>query len=96
MIEISENISIFLLIFLTLISLITYFLLSFKRLKMQESKRLQTVFSEIEVEKKTRLSLQNTSIQIDKLEQQTKTSFLKIRVEIFNIDFSYREIFSNI
>ena len=96
MIEISEYISIFLLIFLTLISLITYFLLSFKRLKMQESKRLQTVFSEIEVEKKTRLSLQNTSIQIDKLEQQTKTSFLKIRVEIFNIDFSYREIFSNI
>ena len=97
MLFLSENtciLSLFLL--LIMIILIIYFTLNYQQIKVTETTKLNAVFLEIEVERKNSLSLKDTSVQINKLELQTKASFQKIKVEIFNIDFSYKEVLKNL
>lgn len=96
MILISENYIIILLVTISIISLITYLRVSYHKLKTTETNRLHLVYLELEIEKKNKLSLKNTSSQLDALELKTKKSFQKINVEIFNIDFSYKEVLANL
>ena len=55
-----------------------------------------TLEEEIEFEKNAKLSLKNSAQQINALEIKTNNTFKKINVSIFNIDFSYKEVLSNI
>ena len=91
---ISENTIILLLIVITTVLLITYFSFSYQKLKNVETTRLQSIFLEIEVEKNNSQNLKNTSAKIDALERKTNLFFRTINVEIFNIDFSYKEVLS--
>ncbi|QNM84671.1 hypothetical protein H9W90_10730 [Polaribacter pectinis] len=93
---ISENSSILITIIITTVSLILYFSYSFKRLKTFEDKKLEAIFLEIEVEKNNHLYLKKVPKEITKLESKTKATFKKINVNIFNIDYSYKEVLSNI
>ena len=87
-----EHTTILLFIFVAIILLISYSIFSFKKLEVAEVNRLNNVFSEIEVEKQQQISLKNTSLQIDELEIRTQQTFKKINVELFTIDFSYKEV----
>lgn len=93
---ISENPIILLSIVITTALLITYFSFSYQKLKKAEIIRLQSLFSEIEAEKNNSQNLKNTSAQIDALERKTNLFFRTINVEIFNIDFSYKELLSKL
>lgn len=93
---ISENSSILITIIIATNSLILYFSYNFKKLKTTEKNRLNTVFLEIEYERKTQLSLKNVPKQLNALELKTEATFKKVNITIFNIDFSYKEVVSNI
>lgn len=89
---ISENATILLLITIGVITLITFFSFNYQKMKITESDRLQIVASEIEVEKKNSLFLKTTATQVEALEKNTHIYFKTINVNIFNIDFSYKEV----
>ena len=91
-----ENYIVLLLTISSTITIIIFYSISYKKLKTTENNKLDLVLLEIEVEKKNRLSLKNVSTQINNLELKTNKSFQNVNVEIFNIDFSYKEVLANL
>jgi preprotein translocase subunit YajC len=78
--------------FLLLIIIIIHFYFSFQKLKTNENKRLNTLSSQIISEKNIATKLINISSEIATLDNFTQKKILNIKVAIFNIDFTLKEI----
>lgn len=66
---------------------------SFQKLKRVEVKKTQLLYAEILSEKEVAHQLKNAPKKVEKFNNATQTKLLKIRVAVFNIDFSFNEIF---
>lgn len=67
--------------------------ISFQKLKNSENQALQLVYLDLDKEKNIKNQLKSTSEKITSLENSTQEKILKIKVGIFNIDFTLSEIF---
>lgn len=71
-----------------------YFYVSYQKLKKLEIDRLQFLYAEIASEKNIKHQLKNTPKEVKKISATTQHKLYKIKVAVFNIDFSVSEIFS--
>ena len=81
-----------LLLFIFLSGLIFLFYSSFEKLKKSESKKLNAIYTELELEKTISRKLKIVPSKVEKIENETRKRFMKIRVDILNIDFTISEI----
>lgn len=72
----------------------SYFYYSFQKLKKVETKRLQLLYAEILLEKEVMQHFKKESKKTAGLNNSIEQKLLKIKVSIFNIDFSLSEIFN--
>jgi hypothetical protein len=66
---------------------------SYQKLKKSETENLNLLKMELDSEKKKANQLKNISEKIKKTNNSTHLKLLKIRVDIFNIDFTLSEVF---
>ena len=71
-----------------------YFYVSFQKLKKIETERLQLLNSKILLEEQMAYQFKNVSKSTNILNNSIEQKLLKIKVAIFNIDFSLNEIFN--
>lgn len=94
MILLSENIYLFTVILLFLISIICiYFFVNYKRLKTEESNRLRFILSEVEEEKKVAQQLHHVPQHVKAMQQKTQLKINSINVQLLDIKFTLDEIF---
>lgn len=79
------------LLILTLVAL-TYNVFILTKQKKASQKKLAVVYSSLESEKKLSESYKNNNSIIKSLEDKTQSKFLKIKVDLLNIDFTFQEI----
>lgn len=77
-----------------LVILVGYFYYSFQKLRKVETERLQFLFAEILLEKEVAHQFKNVPKKVNKLNNSIEQKISKIKVAIFNIDFSLSEIFN--
>lgn len=87
-----------LILILFIISPIIFFLLlglyfSYQKLKNAEIENFNLLELELDSEKKKAHQLKNVSEKIKIINNSTHLKLLKIRVDIFNIDFTLSEVF---
>lgn len=70
------------------------FYVSFQKLKKNENKRLQHLYTEILLEEEMAHQFKNVSKRTSILNNSFEQKILKIKVAIINIDFSLNEIFN--
>ncbi|MGK0414278.1 MAG: hypothetical protein ACJA1B_002501 [Polaribacter sp.] len=70
-----------------------WFSKKYQYLKYQETKRLELLYVELASEKKIAIRLKNTPKKVQELDRSIQKKLLKIRVNIFNIDFTLSEFF---
>lgn len=70
-----------------------YFYFSYQKLKEVEVKKLQFLQAEISSEKKVAHQLKNVPKEVEKLNNTTKIKLLKIKIDIFNTNFTLSELF---
>lgn len=86
---------IILLILTFILALVLY--LNFKKLKVKENQKLTLINNALESEKQnSKNSSIKTHHEIELLEKNTHRKFLKLRVLIFNTDFTLQEIFNKL
>lgn len=69
-----------------------YYYRSFQNLKSSESRKTALLLAEISSEKEVAYQLKSVSKETQKLNNATQEKLLKIKVGVFNIDFSLGEI----
>lgn len=77
-----------------LVILVGYFYYSFQKLRKVETERLQFLYAEILLEKEIAHQFKNVPKKVNRLNNSIEQKISKIKVAIFNIDFSLSEIFS--
>jgi hypothetical protein len=70
-----------------------YFYSSLRRLKEAETKKLNLLYAEITSEKEVAHQLNKTPKEIEKINNSIHNKLLKIKVDVFNLDYSLTEIF---
>jgi hypothetical protein len=70
-----------------------YFYVSFQNLKKAEALKIKFLYSEISSEKEAAHQLKNVPKKVEELNKSTNNKLLKIKVVVFNFDFSFNEIF---
>ena len=86
--------SLILLVSLSLIALSIGLFISYQKLKLIESNRLQYLLNEINTEKKISKNLEKKKTEVKQIRNKIDYQFLKIKTLLFNLDFSLNEIFS--
>jgi len=71
----------------------SYQFLIFTKTKKRETKRLSVLIGELEKEKKLSESYKSTSEKIAHLERSTQQKLRIIKVDIANVDFTFKEVF---
>ena len=71
-----------------------YFYVSFQKLKKIETEKLQLLYTEILFEKDIAYQFKNKSKKTNSLNNSIEQKLLKIKLALFNIDFSLNEIFN--
>lgn len=84
------KISYFLIPFLIILGSSFYY--SFQKLKEVETKKIKLLYAEISSEKKVAFQLENVPKVVEKINNATQNKLLKIKVAIFNVDFTLNEI----
>lgn len=84
--------TLYLLMLLTIIILISYFFISYFNLKKKVIFQNRVIIEAIFKEKQLSKKLEITDTKMKEMERDTKVRFLKIRVSIFNIAFGFREL----
>jgi len=87
----NNYIELILLIFVLLVT--SYQFLIFTKTKKRETKRLSVLIGELEKEKKLSESYKSTSEKIAHLERSTQQKLRIIKVDIANVDFTFKEVF---
>lgn len=91
----SENINKILIILVPItLMMVLWFYKNYQLLKVEETKKLQLLCLELASEKNIFIALQNSSEEINTIENKTQHKLLKIKVDLLNIDFTLKEIFS--
>ncbi|MEE9407314.1 MAG: hypothetical protein V3V28_04470 [Polaribacter sp.] len=62
-------------------------------MKEIENEKLSIIYNELESEKEISLQLKTIPQEIKLIERSTQQKLQKIKVDVLNIDFSFREIF---
>lgn len=74
-------------------ALIIYCIFKYRKVKEISHINLLLIYNELEYEKKSALHLKAIPQKIRLIEQNTQQKLQRIKVEVFNIDFSVHEIF---
>ena len=77
-----------------LVILGSYYYYSFQKMKKVKTERLQLLYAEILLEKEVMQHFKKESKKTAGLNNSIEQKLLKIKVSIFNIDFSLSEIFN--
>ena len=75
-----------------LLAIITYNFRTHSKTKKLSQKKLAMVYNELEIEQKLSNSYKNNDTIIQSFKNKTQSKFLKIKVDLINIDFTYKEI----
>lgn len=76
-----------------ILSILYWFSKTYQEFKIEESKKIHLIYLELTSEKNIEHQLKETSLEIEKLENSIKNKLLIIKVAVFNIDFTLKEIF---
>lgn len=71
---------------------ISYFFLTQKKTREKSQQKLAMIYDELEIEKTLSKNYNNNNSIIQSLEDKTASKFLNIKVDLINIDFTYKEI----
>mgnify|MGYP000209296818 CR=1 FL=1 len=84
--------TIYLPLLIILLAIITYNFRTHSKTKKLSQKKLAMVYNELEIEQKLSNSYKNNDTIIQSFKNKTQSKFLKIKVDLINIDFTYKEI----
>ena len=65
----------------------------FKSFKEKENSELNTLYCDLEAEKQLKERLKKTPDEIYNIEKNIHQKILKIKIDIFNLNFSIKEVF---
>ena len=82
----------FLPLLILILAITTYQFRIHSKDKKSNQKKLAMVYNEIEIEKTLSISYKENDTIIQSLEKKTQSKFLKIKVDLINIDFTHQEI----
>lgn len=82
-----------LVIFILIITSILWGCVSYSKLKQKEILRLQRVYQEINFEKGIKEKLKYVKIETSRTESKIQEKLVKIKIDIFNLNFTLNEIF---
>ena len=74
------------------LAIITYNFRTYSKTKKLSQKKLAMVYNELETEQKLSKTYKNNGTIIQSLKGKTQAKFLKIKIDLINIDFTYQEI----
>lgn len=88
-----SEIKIYFIILILIIASILWCLLSFHKLKQKEAIKLQLINQELDCEKGMQKKLIQSKMEFSRITANIHEKLLKIKIDIFNLDFTLTEIF---
>lgn len=78
---------------LILVVLVLWFSFTYHQIKSTEEKKINFLYAELSSEKEIYNQLKNADVEVKRIEKNIKIKLIKIKVNVFNINFTLSEIF---